>query len=218
MVEVRLFGGVRVARDGAPGAPVDGRPARALLCWLALHRGPQPRALVAARLWPGVLEESARVSLRAALSGLRRSLGPDGVVADRETVALADGVEVDVRRFDALLGDGHRAEAVGLADGELAPELDEDWAADARERYRDRVGRALAALAVEAEGAGDLAAATAHARRRAALDPLAEPAVRELVRLLWAGGDRAGALAAYDRLRDRLRETRGVAPSPETRA
>ena len=75
MVEVLLFGGVRVARDGAPAAPVDGRPARALLCWLALHRGPQPRALVAARLWPGVLDESARVSLRAALSALRRSLG-----------------------------------------------------------------------------------------------------------------------------------------------
>src|SRR5215475_9209663 len=116
MVEIRLFGGVRVARDGLGEAPVDGRPARALLCWLALHRGPQPRALVAARLWPGVLDESARVSLRAALSALRRSVGPDGVVADRDTVALASGVEVDVRRFDALVADGRRGEAVALAD------------------------------------------------------------------------------------------------------
>src|SRR3954470_19908057 len=109
MVDVRLFGGVRVAREGAPTV-VDGRPARALLCWLALHRGPQPRALVAARLWPGVLDDSARVSLRAALSALRRSLGPAAVIADRESVALAENVAVDVRRFDALLGAGRRAE------------------------------------------------------------------------------------------------------------
>ncbi len=116
------------------------------------------------------------------------------MVADRESVALADGVEVDVRRFDALLAEGRRVEAVTVAMGELAPELDEDWVSDARERYRGRVGRALAALAAEAEAGGDLTAAAAHARRRAALDPLAEPAVRELVRLLWAAGDRDGAL------------------------
>src|SRR5215475_970329 len=108
MVEIRLFGGVRVARDGLGEAPVDGRPARALLCWLALHRGAQPRALVAARLWPDVLEESARVSLRAALSALRRSLGADGVLADRESVSLAEHVGVDARRFDALLAEGRR--------------------------------------------------------------------------------------------------------------
>src|SRR3954470_12003741 len=106
MVEVRLFGGVRVARDGAPGAPVDGRPARALLAWLALHRGAQPRAAVAARLWPGVLDESARQSLRAALTVVRRALGADALVADREAVGLAAAVEVDVQRFDALLGEG----------------------------------------------------------------------------------------------------------------
>src|SRR5690349_21230482 len=91
MVEVRVFGGVRVAREGAAPQPVEGRPARALLCWLALHRGPQPRALVAARLWPGVLEQSARVSLRSALTSLRRSL-PESVAADRDSVELRSDV------------------------------------------------------------------------------------------------------------------------------
>ena len=70
--------------------------------------------------------------------------------------------------------------------------------------------------ALEAEG--DLAAAAAHARERVEHDPFAEAAVRELVRLTWLAGDRAGALDAYDRFRERLRGERGVAPSPETRA
>ena len=198
----------------APAAPVDGRPARALLCWLALHRGPQPRTLVAARLWPGVLDESARVSLRAALSALRRSLGADGVVADRESVALVDGVEVDVRRFDALLAEGLRIEAVTVAMGELC----------AGARRGLGVGRPRALPRPRRTGARG-AGRRGRGRRRpdrgrrprapaGRARPAAEPAVRELVRLLWAGGDRAGALAAYDRLRERLRESAASRPRP----
>ena len=39
---------------------------RALLAWLALHPGAQPRSHVAGVFWPDVLETSARGSLRAA--------------------------------------------------------------------------------------------------------------------------------------------------------
>ena len=55
------------------------------------------------------------------------------------------------------------------------------------------------------------------ARERVEHDPFSEAAVRELVRLTWLAGDRAGALDVYDRFRERLRSERGVAPSPETR-
>ena len=48
----------------------------ALLAWLALHPGMQPRGRVAARLWPDVMDESARRSLRTALLDLRAALGP----------------------------------------------------------------------------------------------------------------------------------------------
>jgi DNA-binding SARP family transcriptional activator len=43
---------------------------RALLAWLALHPGMHPRSRVAGRLWPDVLGESARNSLRTALAAL----------------------------------------------------------------------------------------------------------------------------------------------------
>jgi predicted ATPase len=50
-----------------------------------------------------------------------------------------------------------------------------------------------------------------------ALDPLAEDAQRELIRRLTERGDRAGALDAYAKLRERLRRELGISPSGATR-
>ncbi len=61
------------------------------------------RSEIAARFWPDVLDESARTSLRSALSALRRSLGPaaDGcLVANRETVGLTGDVRIDAEAFE----------------------------------------------------------------------------------------------------------------------
>ncbi len=201
--EVQVVDEVRVLRDGIPCGAIDGRPARLLLVWLALHPGRQPRTLVAEDLWPQVLPDSARTSLRAALSALRRSLGPDAdrvLVADRETLGLAPAVQVD---RDAA--------------GELAPGLPGDWLAGERSRHRERSSRNLAAAAAALEADGDLAGAAAQARERVERDPYSESAVRELVRFTWLAGDRTAALDIYDRFRERLRARRGVGPSPETR-
>ena len=203
MYEVQLIDEVRVLRDGVPAGAPEGRPARLLLVWLALHPGRQPRTLIAADLWPNVHAESARTSLRAALSALRRALGDDAdrvLVADRETLGLAPGVQVDCDR-----------------PGELAPGLAGDWLVGERDRHRVRSSRGLAAAASALEADGDLPAAAEQARERVARDPYSESAVRELVRLTWLAGDRTGALDVYDRFRERLRAGRGVAPSPETK-
>ena len=87
-----------------------------LLAYLALHPGPHARARLAARFWPDVLDESARTSLRAALTELRRALGASAghLVATRETVALdGDGLTVDTRAFEAALGAGDPARRAG---------------------------------------------------------------------------------------------------------
>jgi len=81
--EVQLVDDVRVLRDGGALGAIDGRPARLLLVWLALHPGRQPRNHVAAQIWPDVHPDSARTSLRAALASLRRSLGEDARTAFR---------------------------------------------------------------------------------------------------------------------------------------
>jgi DNA-binding SARP family transcriptional activator len=48
--------------------------------------------------------------------------------------------------------------------------------------------------------------------------PLAETGHQLLMRALAARGDAAAALAAYDQLRQLLREELGVSPSPATQA
>ena len=90
MLEIRLVGGLELRADGAELALPASKRARAVLAYLALNPGPQPRSRLAARFWPDVLDESARASLRVALTELRQALGPAAayVAATRETVEL----------------------------------------------------------------------------------------------------------------------------------
>jgi DNA-binding SARP family transcriptional activator len=214
MVRVRVLGPVELEVDGRVVPPPAGRPARALLAWLALHPGLHLRAAVAAALWPDVLDASARASLRTALTAVRRSLEEGSLIATRERVGLADDVQVDVREFELLLDAGEPEAALELARGELLPDLDDDWVLRCRDRHRDRWSSALAAVAASA---ADPAVALAAARRRAELDPFDEAAHRDLMTALAAAGEPAAALAVYERLRVRLRRELGLAPSTATR-
>src|SRR3990170_4058255 len=98
MLKLRLLGGLRLGVDGE-AAPAPAGRCGSLLAWLALHGGMQPRARVAARLWPDVLDESARRSLRTALLDLRRELGPAGqryLIASRNEIGLGPPEEICV--------------------------------------------------------------------------------------------------------------------------
>ncbi len=105
MVRIRLVGEIAVEVDGVARELPAGRPS-SLLGWLALNPGRHPRAAVAPRFWPDVLDESARASLRSALWALRRALGPETLVATRDRVGLADGAWVDVLEAERLRARG----------------------------------------------------------------------------------------------------------------
>jgi class 3 adenylate cyclase len=221
MLRVLVLGDLELELDGARVDPPASRRARALLGLLALDRRLHPRVQLASRFWPDVLDESARTSLRSALTALRRSLGPDAdryLVATRERTGLADEVVTDAAEFDQFVADGQPGAAMKLWRGELLSGLDDDWVLVVRDEWREKAAAALDLLGREAEAAGDLAAALAHTRRMVALDPLSEEAQRALMRRLAAAGDRAAALVAYGRYANRLRTELRIAPSPATRA
>jgi DNA-binding SARP family transcriptional activator len=222
MLRVRLLGDLAIEVDGTAVEPPASRRARALLGWLALDRRMHPRSGLAARFWPDVLDESARTSLRSALSALRRALGPRGeryVIATRDEIGLADGslVWTDVAEFERCVEEDRLQDALALGRGELLSGLDDDWIYEPRDEHRDRVAGVLARLAAGAEQDGDLGSAIQYTRRQVALDPLAEEAHRDLMRRLAAAGDRPAAIRTYERLSRRLRDELRLAPALETR-
>src|SRR5437764_3367692 len=218
MLRIRVLGELELELAGERIAPPRRGPARNLLAWLALHPGPRLRSSVAGRLWPNVLDTSARASLRTSLSALRATIGSAPLAAGRTHVGLADGhVWVDAHEFDYLRATGRAEAALALCRAELLTGLDEDWVLVARDEHRDAQGGLLAALAEDAFGRGEPESAVALARRRAALDRLDEAAHRDLMVRLVQAGDRAGALACNERFAERVRRQLGIAPSPATR-
>lgn len=223
MLRIGVLGRLSLELDGRQLPPPVGRPARMLVGWLALHPGAHSRAKVAALLWPDVLDESARGSLRVALVDLRRALGEaaePALHATRDEIGLRDSPELDVdaRRFHELLAAGEAEKALALWRGELLDGLEPgDWLLAMRDHYRDERSRLLAALADRATGRGDRSEALRLVRERVALDPFSEEATRDLMRRLASVGDRAAALLAYDRLAERLRSELRTAPSAPTR-
>jgi DNA-binding SARP family transcriptional activator/tetratricopeptide (TPR) repeat protein len=216
VLRVDLAGGLRLESDGAELAPPASRRARAILAYLALNPGPHPRGRLAATFWPDVLDESARTSLRAALSELRRALGSaaDRVVATRETVALdGAGLAVDARAFDAALRRGDPTAALAACRAPILDGFEDDWAQEARRAHVERLADALEAVATSAEPAE----AVRLTREQVALDPLAEEPNRRLIERLAAAGDRAAAVSAGKRFAERLRAQLAIAPSRETR-
>ncbi len=221
MLRIHAVGGLRVEVDGSDRTSRAHDRAAALLAWLALNPGTHTRSVVAARFWPDVLDDSARASLRSALWSLRRQLGDSAngaLVATRERVGLADDVWVDVAEAERLRGEGRLEEALALGDGELLPELEDEWAYDARDEHRGWRAALLEELAAQAEGDGDAKRAVELSRRAAGLEPLSEEAHQALMRRLAAAGDRPGALTVYSELRTRMLKTLRIGPSDETRA
>ena len=220
MLRVRVLGRLEADWDGSGVAPSESRRAWALLGWMALNPGPHERSVVAATLWPDVLDSSARTSLRSALWSLRRALGPAAaaVVTDRELLGLDAGTAaVDLLEFEALAAAGELERAHALWRGPLLEGFEEEWAIRARDEMSERLAEVLTALSERAASAGDLPRAVHWARRRATLDPFSEDGARLVMRRLTESGDRPAALVVYDRLCERLRRELSVAPSHATR-
>jgi DNA-binding SARP family transcriptional activator len=222
MLRVRVLGDLAIEVDGTAVQPPASRRARALLGCLALDRRMHPRSGLAARFWPDVLDESARTSLRSALSALRRALGPESeryLIATRDEIGLADGslVWTDVAEFERCVEENRLEDALALGRGELLSGLEDDWIYEPRDEHRDRVAGVLARLAAGAEQDGDLRGAIEYTRRQVALDPLAEEPQRDLMRRLAAAGDRPAAIRTYERLSRRLSDELRLAPARDTR-
>jgi len=99
---------------------------------------------------------------------------------------------------------------------DLLPGVYAPWLAPIRERLQRQLLELLAALARAEHAAGDTTAALRTARRLVERDGLREESHRLLMRLLAARGDRAAALAQFERCKELLHRELDVPPAPPT--
>ncbi|PZU47849.1 MAG: hypothetical protein DI566_04595 [Microbacterium sp.] len=226
MLELRWFGSARVARDQTQ-MRFDTRKATALLAYVSVAEAPVRRDALCELLWPALDRAHARAALRRTLSVA--AAGVPELAVEGDGIALADrGVRCDVREFRVLLASDDAADwrrAADLATGEFlggfalrdAPAF-EQWQAGVGATLRDDLSLVLGMLATDAVRSGRPADALGYARRRVEVDPLAEPAYVDLIRILAAQGDRSGAFAAYRALTEVLDTELGITPLAGTTA
>ena len=136
-------------------------------------------------------------------------------------------MELDVARFRDLAADGasleRLREAVALFSGEFlegfslrdSPDFD-DWQIAEADTLKRELASALRRLVDLLAARGDYERAVPQAQRWLEVDPLHEPAHRELIRLYAWSGDRAAALEQYRHCVRTLSQELGVAPLDET--
>lgn len=221
---MQLFGGPVVVVDDTPVVVPEG--SKRLLAFVALRPGPVDRQYAAGTLWPDVDDDRAAGSLRSALWRLRGA-GIDVVVADRVTLRVRPGTDVDLARvhaWAARLLDG-TADSRTLAvpawapgDVDLLPGWYEDWIVFERERLRQRVLYALEALSHRLVQHGRRAEAVEAALSAVGMDPLRESAQRALIRAHLSEGNVADARRVFASYAALLRGELDVAPGPEVSA
>ncbi len=198
-IRIVLLGEFRLEAGGVDLTAELGRKERALLAYLALQPDGRAGREVLARLLWGGRDESARQSLRQALSGARKVLAGLGIAAldaDRVSVSLIAGeVSCDAWDFAACEARGDassRRAAAALWRGqtlegvEVSTPAFNDWLTDRRRQWEHRALRLFSAALDDADAAAHHVWLTAHADRRLAADPLDEEAHRLRLRLLAA--------------------------------
>ncbi|GAA3522926.1 AfsR/SARP family transcriptional regulator [Streptomyces osmaniensis] len=230
-VRYRILGTTQVLRpDGRP-VPVGGARLRALLTVLALRAGRTvPVGLLVDEVWGDEPPADATGALQALVGRLRRALGADAILSAEGGYRLAAVPDdIDLNRFERLVGEGTRAladgdpaKAAGVLDDALAlwhgpalADLPDHTAEAARQETRR-----LDALRTRHAAALALGHAEQSLPELTALcdtHPLDEPLQALRLRALRDAGRTAEALAAYEDVRRLLADRLGSDPGPELR-
>jgi DNA-binding SARP family transcriptional activator len=220
-VHVTIGARVTIAHSTEPPREVTGKVA-ILLALLGLEESVERRR-AAALLWPDSSEEQARNNLRTLVHRLNVSVGSP-VVGGSDRLGLTGA------RLDLVPGSADDVLSALAAKGprecELLSDLDEAthgqevsaWLQAARQRLRQRQLQQLREALAQAEADANAVRARALAQACVQIDPFSEHGHRQLMETLARFGDRASALAAYERLKSLLREHLGVSPDAQTRS
>ena len=239
--QVTALGGFALLRDSAPvefSSKGPGRPMELLKVLVALGAQNVRSDQLADALWPRVDADYAHKSFTTTLHRLRRIFEDDNALILRETrlslhprlvwvdtwaldqlLAEIDGVLREPRARAEPLLRALTEEALTLYRGPFLPDESEQPSFIAcREQIRGKLLRCLTRVARWWEDNGMPEAAIDCYLRCIDADGLCEPFYRNLMQCYQRRGERAEALATYERLRTVLSTRLKVMPSQETQA
>jgi DNA-binding SARP family transcriptional activator len=234
-----LFGALKLV--GQPDNFLDlGSPkTQSLLAYFALHRNqPIERRRLAFLLWPDTPESAARRNLRQYLHRLRQVLEPlnlsDALLTHPDGSRLifspGDSLWIDVAEFEQGTARAPQLfenipanlptlqATLDLYQGDLAPDIYEDWIEPLRAYWRQQYQELLRATVHHAQSQQATQAAISLAERLLQADPLCETSHRLLMACHYLNNDRPRALQQYERCRQVLQDELDVAPMPDTLA
>jgi DNA-binding SARP family transcriptional activator len=240
-LSVFLLGDPLIERDGRR-IHMERHKSLALLAYLTVTGTAHQRDELATLLWPELGQLSARAALRRTLSTLKISLAGNWLEADRDTIQITPSTTTfwsDVAQFHGLLArcrqHGHPetevcdeclpslTEAGMLYRGDFltgfslrdAGDFD-DWQFEQAETFRRELAGVQERLVRGNTARKDYEPAISAARRWLALDPLHEPAARQLMQLYAWTGQRNTALRQYAECVRLLERELGVPPQVAT--
>ena len=239
--QVTTLGGFTLTRESAPvefSSKGPGRPMELLKVLLALGGQNARSDQLADALWPRVDADYAHKSFTTTLHRLRRIFDDDDALILRDTRLSLEPrlVWVDTWALDQILGELDSAlrepraraepvlralaeEALALYRGPFLPDESEQPSYIAcREQIRAKLLRCLTRVARWWEENGMADAAIDCFQRCIDADGLCEAFYRNLMLCYQRRGERAEALATYERLRTALSTRLKVMPSAETQA
>jgi TolB-like protein/Tfp pilus assembly protein PilF len=227
-----LFGGFELRAAPAESRIASlGKRERVLLAYLALTpKNRQHRRRLATLLWGDANDETALDNLRTCLWSLRKALGDTDhriISSDGEAITLDVAMlEIDAVTFRRLashsgLGELEAAARLyggGLLDGlSIDSEEFEAWRRSEATMYQGLAVDVLTRLMTQCAQAGEADRAIDAGMRLLRIEPLHEPAVRQLMRLHNDSGRRGVAAQLYRELADGLRKELQAQPAPATR-
>lgn len=240
-LEVRCLGRFELSWGGSPVTKWQSVKAKAILEYLMTRpREPLVKDVLMETLWPDCDSQSANNNLKAAVHGLRRTLGiatgrNDAVRFVQGSYMLNPEIELwlDVEEFDRHWVSGRRLEKEGrtteaLREFELAQELYrgeylqdelyEEWTLLKREALKDTYLAVLSKLATYSLQTDDWEGCVIYCQKILEEDPCREDAYRRLMRSYSRMGQRNRALRWYEICCQIMKEQLDSLPDDETQS
>jgi predicted ATPase/DNA-binding SARP family transcriptional activator len=213
-LSVRLLGPVQISRDEQP-ISVRGYKPVALLAYLLVTGVAHTRQHLVDLLFDG--PDDPKASLRWTLSELRRAIGAEYILADRQQIVFnfEGDYWLDVTDFEAGQSDLYRGDFLEGLNVRDAFGF-EEWTLFERERLKGIYQAALTRRLETSESGGDDQAVIETAHKLLSLDNLREGRYRALMRAYARQGQREAALAQFDLCRQVLKTELGVEPGADT--